>query len=248
MPENRILIGIDDTDTKNSKGTGFISRELARQIESNNLGKVINITRHQLFISDKIQYTNRNNSACIELVSNQKEELISFCHKMILSSTLNECGPVLVFADLKSVSKEIIEFGFKAKKTLVSFSEASILIENSKLIVDVVRESKNGMIGALAAIGLRASGNDGRVVWVKGHEIKDLAGTYMVGEVYCKTNVDIIKTTSGYKVPISASLNFENNRIKPVLIDNAITYLVEEVNEGALNKEIIGSTFKASLN
>ena len=47
----RILIGIDDTDNKDSRGTGYNSRQLAAAIESNNLGKVHGITRHQyLFI------------------------------------------------------------------------------------------------------------------------------------------------------------------------------------------------------
>ena len=110
-----------------------------------------------------------------------------------------------------------------------------------------MRSNKHGIIGAIAAIGLRASGNDGRAIWVNGHEINGLAGTYMVGEVYCRTHVDAIRTIDGYKIPTNASIDFENKRIQPVLKDNTITFLVEEINSGQ-NESIICTSFKASLN
>ena len=247
MAENRIFIGIDDTDTQTSKGTGYLSRELAKQIESNNLGKVVNITRHQLFISDKIKYTNRNNSACIEVLTSQKDSLILFCREMVLSTTHPESQPVIVYADAKSVAQNIIDFGCKAKTSIIKINEAIKLAEESGLVIDVLRSDKNGIIGAIAAIGLRTTGNDGRAIWVNGYEINGLTGTYMVGEVYSRTHVDAIKTIDGYKIPTNASINFENKRIQPVLKDNTITFLVEEINNDQ-NESIICTSFKASLN
>jgi hypothetical protein len=248
MAENHIFIGIDDTDTQNSNGTGFLSRELAKQIESNNLGKVVNITRHQLFISNKIKYTNRNNSACIELLTSKKDLLILFCREMVLSSTNPESQPVIVYAESNLISENIIDFSCKAKTSIQNINDAIKLAKDSSFVIDFLRSGKkNGVIGAVAAIGLRATGNDGRVIWVNGYEIKGLTGTYMVGEVYCRTHVDAIRTIDGYKVPTNASIDFENKRIKPVLKDNTITFLVEEINNGQ-NESIICTNFKASLN
>jgi hypothetical protein len=247
MAENRIFIGIDDTDTATSKGTGFLSRELAKKIESNNLGKVVNITRHQLFVSDKIKYTNRNNSACIEVLTCQKELLIKFCREIILDATGSESKPVIVYAESNIISKNIIDFGCKAKTSVQNIKDAVKLAKDSELIVDFLRSGKNGIIGAIAAIGLRATGNDGRVIWVNGYEIKGLAGTYMVGEVYCRTHVDAIRTADGYKVPTNASIDFDDKTIKPVFKDNTITFLVEEITNGQ-NESVICTSFKASLN
>ncbi len=63
----RLLIGIDDTDNKESRGTGYNSRQLASAIEANGLGRVHGITRHQLFIHPDIPYTSQNSSACLDV-------------------------------------------------------------------------------------------------------------------------------------------------------------------------------------
>ena len=53
----RILLGIDDTDNLESRGTGYRARQLARSIEAENLGVLKGITRHQLFFDRRIPYT-----------------------------------------------------------------------------------------------------------------------------------------------------------------------------------------------
>jgi len=61
------LIGIDDTDVKDSRGTGYKSRILGERIMDLKLGDVLGISRHQLFIHPKIPYTSQNSAACIEV-------------------------------------------------------------------------------------------------------------------------------------------------------------------------------------
>ena len=68
------LIGIDDTDNKESRGTGFNSRQLVAAIEVENLGHVVGITRHQLFVHPEIPYTFQNSSACLDVTNNKKHD------------------------------------------------------------------------------------------------------------------------------------------------------------------------------
>jgi tRNA(Ile2) C34 agmatinyltransferase TiaS len=247
MPKNVVFIGIDDTDSKTSKGTGFLSRELSKQIEINNLGKVLNITRHQLCLSKDIKFTNRNNSACIEVSSCNQEELISYCKNFIVKNSEKNAHPAIIFAKLESVSTDVIEFAARAKENVVTIKEALSLIKKSEFISDFVEQNNTGVIGALAAIGLRATGNDGRVIWAKGHESIGMKGTFMAGEVYCETHVDTIKTLDGYKIPSNATIEFENKLIKPVLEGNNVTLIVEEINNEKLDN-FICTSFKASIN
>lgn len=44
----KILIGVDDTDNLESRGTGFHSREMGRLLTEKGLGTLINVSRHQL--------------------------------------------------------------------------------------------------------------------------------------------------------------------------------------------------------
>ena len=48
------FVALDDTDNKDSRGTGFKSRELGKLIHKKILGEVESISRHQLFVHDKI--------------------------------------------------------------------------------------------------------------------------------------------------------------------------------------------------
>ncbi len=247
MAENRFFIGIDDTDSPSSKGTGYLTRELGKEIENQKLGKVLNITRHQLLISKGINFTNRNNSACIEVNTCNIESLAGFCHHFIYSNTNDEANPVMIISPANTVSESIIEFGIKAKNEILTLKQSEKILKDYGLKADFIRKKKNGIIGALAAIGLRATGNDGRVIWVNGYEMKGLIGNYLAGEVYCETHVDSIKTEDGFKIPINAHINFTDNRIKPVFKENSVILLVEEITTGKI-EELSGNNFKAILN
>ena len=69
----------------------------------------------------------------------------------------------------------------------------------------------------------------------------------MAGEVYCETHVDSIRTLEGYKVPTNATIVFDNKFIKPVLEDNNVTLIVEEINNEEMDN-FICTSFKASIN
>src|SRR6185503_7864697 len=62
------------------------------------------------------------------------------------------------------VQPAVIEFGRRCQRELVTQAEARDLAERSGIRLEGLGGTEDGVIGALAAVGLLASGNDGRVV------------------------------------------------------------------------------------
>ena len=62
-----LLIGIDDTDNLETRGTGFRARQLASGLQASALATTHGITRHQLLVDPRIPYTSHNSSACLRV-------------------------------------------------------------------------------------------------------------------------------------------------------------------------------------
>lgn len=58
-----LYLGIDDTDTRESRGTGRLARMIARELSRSY--PVMGVTRHQLFVHPSIPYTSHNSCAVI---------------------------------------------------------------------------------------------------------------------------------------------------------------------------------------
>ena len=61
----RYLMGIDDTDNLESRGTGHRARMLGTGLQEAGLATLHSITRHQLLVHPAIRYTSHNSSACL---------------------------------------------------------------------------------------------------------------------------------------------------------------------------------------
>lgn len=85
----RILIGIDDTDNLESRGTGYMARQLGAMLSEGGLALVEGITRHQLLLDPQIPYTSHNSSACLLVRANQDklDELAHHCRKLLLQKS-----------------------------------------------------------------------------------------------------------------------------------------------------------------
>ena len=64
----KLFVGIDDTDTLESRGTGHLAREVAAALAANLA--VLGVTRHQLLVDPRVPYTAKNSSAAIVLGPN----------------------------------------------------------------------------------------------------------------------------------------------------------------------------------
>src|SRR5262245_5120836 len=68
-----IYVGIDDTDTRETRGTNQLARALAARIRQSYFCQ--RISRHQLFDDPRVPYTSKNGSASLVLSPNGKVNL-----------------------------------------------------------------------------------------------------------------------------------------------------------------------------
>lgn len=224
-----LLIGIDDTDNRESRGTGFLARQLAWQIEEYGLGTVNGITRHQLYVHDQIAYTSQNSSACLAVTSDNKNRLKSFCADFLLRNAADGSDAGLCIALWERVGPEVENWGERAKKEVLDLNQALQLGIRSEVYLEGFTGSFIGQIGALAAVGLRKTGNDGRFIWLRGTgELRDFdTGIYRVDNLKKNTGIEHVQTMDGYIVKAHERI-FCSGWTRPVLQQNKSVLLVEK--------------------
>lgn len=224
----RILLGIDDTDNLESRGTGYNSRQLAASIESENLGKVVGITRHQLFVHPDIPYTSQNSSACLDVVTDKLDELRLFARDFMLNIGAIGSDVGLCIGSWDGVSDEIVNWGVNAKSIVLKMDDASYLAAKYNIYLEGLTGTHCGIIGALAAIGLRKGGNDGRFVWL--NSVKNLRDIekdiHSVELLTTEAGIDIVQCND-IVINDAHSRVYLNNWARPVLRNHKSVLLVD---------------------
>lgn len=225
-----IYIAIDDTDNHNTRGTGYRARMLAKELSDNNWGEITGITRHQLFVSKDIPYTSHNSSLCIGLYNEycDMDELIKLCSEFLIRECAEGSDPGLCISESIEITDEIIAFGNSAKCEVLKQQKAAYLAEKFDIHLSGHGGTNDGIIGALAAVGLRKSGNDGRFVWLKG--IRDMEGVYSAREILEKSGVERIVTEDGLSPEMDDMVDV-GDWFRPVMLKGVPTLLVSKVSD-----------------
>ncbi len=193
-----VFIGLDDTDINASPGTGRIARGLAQYLVDSGLGASLGVTRHQLLVSDRIRYTSHNSSLCIAIRRKGAiSELFQPCIDYLASHFQKGSDPGLCLGSKEQVSEEVIRFGQRATGEMLIRKEALNLAAASSLFLEELGGSGDGIIGALAAVALRAEGNSGRFVELSG--IRQIGGLVSVAEIKKRTGIASVQD-AGAKV------------------------------------------------
>jgi len=232
--ESTVLIAIDDTDNLESRGTGFRARQLREVLEQEGCGVVSDITRHQLFVSRWIPYTSHNSAACICLQRSGQAHIArihELCGEFLRRESAEGSDAGLCIAPFKDVSRNVREFGRSAKQAVLTQAEARTLARIEGLVLEGYTGTQGGIIGALAAVGLRAAGQDGRFLWLRG--IRELEpGYYTLSALKSLTDIQCFSA-----VGADAAEVLEGDRIdiwwslRPVMIENKSTLLLERQHE-----------------
>lgn len=241
-----IYIGIDDTDNKESRGTGYRARKMADLIVSKQLGTVEGISRHQLFVHEDIPFTSQNSSACIEIYSDRLNDLKSFCREFLLEDSADGSDVGLCLAKFDQISLDVIDYGFLAKKSILNQDIAKNLAHKNNIYLEGLTGTYDGIIGSLAAVGLRASGNDGRFIWLKDIQLREFKGVLSANQILESSPIEGIQTTNS-EFLIKNELIHLGEWVRPVLQKNKIIIIVEksennkEYDWKVANKEYIKS-------
>lgn len=190
------LLAIDDTDNLTSRGTGFLARKLAVQLAEQGIAIVKGITRHQLLVDPRIPYTSHNSSACLVLTSAPNPQAVfdyTCAYLLRESAEGSDAGTVLI--QRSAMPEEIRTFGRDAKVSVLTQEDAREIAARHQIPMAELTGTGGGIIGALAATGLNASGHDGRFLWVK--QLRSMAGqSYSVDELEQSTGVRMQNITN----------------------------------------------------
>jgi tRNA(Ile2) C34 agmatinyltransferase TiaS len=190
------FIGLDDTDTLESRGTGQLARHIAAVLAADY--PVLGVTRHQLLVDPRVPCTKNNSSAAITLNLDSVLDpvvLMERVRALMLQDYQPGSDPGLCVAH--SVPATVIEFGRRAQRQLVTQSEARALAEAHAIPMLGLGGSQDGVIGALAAVGLAASGEDGRYVLVG--RSRELSGLQSIPSLLA-AGIQAVRTADGRPV------------------------------------------------
>lgn len=224
-----ILIGIDDTDNAESRGTGFHSRQLAHRLEATGHAAVNGITRHQLFVNSAIRYTSQNSSACISLYTDNLSLITSLCEEYLKENSAPGSDAGLCITTPEQISQNIIDWGLDAKSKILYMDDAIALAGENAVYLRGFTGNHEGIIGALAAVGLRAGGNDGRFIWRKGKkELRELVPAIVDIQVLMEElDLDSIESLEG-EIPKPQDKIYINEWVRPLLKNNKAILIAEK--------------------
>jgi tRNA(Ile2) C34 agmatinyltransferase TiaS len=224
----KIFVGIDDSRQLDGYKAGETASLLCQAIDGNSWGKSAIPSRHRLYFHTDIACKKHNTARCFsaDLKEQYLEEFIEYSCKMIKSNLSPDCNTGLAIAvpELMENTDDLIEYAYRVKEGIVSKDEALKFAKKPGLYLFELSGSGKGIIGALAAAGLRSTGNDGQ-----------FRGKLKLGteEYYIASVREIIEKTYVEQVK---NMDFENlddgenvrmgEKVKVVLLDNQYTLMV----------------------
>lgn len=189
-----IYVGIDDTDTLDDPGTNQLARHLVRVLAGEFRGRMI--VRHQLLEDPRVPCTRKNGCASMQFEPLDGMPLAEFTEKLravIVGWCPRGSDPGLCVA--ATVPPAITEWGLRCKRELVTQAEARQMAAANNIYLEGLGGTEDGVIGALAAIGLAATKDDGRVVYFgpADEDWYDVTGCLTVRDILAR-DVDEIRT------------------------------------------------------
>lgn len=219
----KIYLSIDDTDNLDSPGSGQLAEVLAKELRDLGLVSTCSsITRHQLFVHEDIPYTSHNSSMCFSAGTDENNlaEIIGFAKKFLKNTSAPGSDPGLCVAvSGQSLDREaLISFGLRAKRTVVTKGEAYSLAGQTGLHLSEHGGTGDGIVGALAGIGLRLQGSDGRIRgWLNLGKAGDITSTT---SLCSHPFVDDVVDEKGNVLPEDAQVMLSEGKLKTVFLNH----------------------------
>ncbi len=225
------LIGIDDTDNLESRGTGYRARMLGLALQEAGFGRLESVTRHQLLVHPNIRYTSHNSSACLALSGQASiDDIETLCVSFLTRESAEGSDVGLCVLPQEQVDPRVRFFGLRAKQEVLDPSEAFDCADRSGARLRGLTGDGGGVIGALAAVGLRSTGDDGRFLWLPG--LRELVGTAVVADLWELARIEIVQALDGVPLPSQTSVEL-GDWVRPVLQGGRSVLLVEPSGEDA---------------
>jgi hypothetical protein len=224
-----IFLAIDDTDNLETMGTGRLSRLLATELKERGLTDGGSVTRHQLLIHPDIPYTSHNSAACIQAEGRADlRDIFAAAQTFMLDHPHEGANPGLCLAPAEAVPPVLAQFGSRAQKEVIPLSEGYGLAGTEGILTWRNGPTGQGLIGAMSAVGLRSTGQDGRFIELEG--IRKLKGDISVARLLEQTEVDDVATMEGRSLG-GDELLYTQAWVRPSLRQGKAVFLVKREND-----------------
>ena len=221
------LISFDDTDNLETVGTGHVLSGFLSTMPY----EVGYITRHQLFVNENVPFTSHNSSMCANLSGEiEFDGLVDQAARYLESASADGSDPGLCIADVDVLMEvdALVEWGLRAKSEVLSKADAYELAQRCNVHLSEHGGDGQGVVGALAGVGLRLSGNDGRV---RGKVAVD-AKCLTVAELLAATGFDRVCAYGQGMLAPDCVVEFDSGKVKAVYQDFSRTVLVSPASNG----------------
>jgi hypothetical protein len=231
-----IYVGLDDTDTLDDPGTNQLARHLVRELSDQFVGQII--VRHQLLEDPRVPCTRKNGCASIlfepvgRASPTDNGAVRTLCERLrpiIIAWCPAGSDPGLCVTD--SVPPKVIDWGLRCKRDLVTQDEARRLAAQHEIYLNGLGGTQDGVIGALAAVGLLATRNDGRVVYLGsgGDDLYDITGQLPVDSILARGITEICDIETG--APVTEGVVEVGKRLRPNYRDGRVVLYANRLSE-----------------
>lgn len=229
----RYYLCIDDTDNLETKGTGWLSERACTEMTELGLGHFSRISRHQLFVHDDVPYTSHNSSMCVEVEDcADPDTVIRHMQAFLEQNGAPGSDPGLCFVPdtLTDVARQhLIRFGQSAKCTVLNKDLAYALAHDLGVHLSEHGGTGDGVVGALAGVGLRMQGGDGRY---RGWHHLGPEGTSMpAGDIARQCGADLVQDEAGTSIASDTPVILQE-RIKLIRRDSRPVLLARPAEQG----------------
>jgi hypothetical protein len=227
-----ILVSIDDTDNLESRGTGRLARAIADTLEKDY--PIYGVTRHQLFVHPDIPYTSHNSCAVIHLQTNGTadiDRIFATAQEVMLADFVQGSDPGVAVAHADQIAPPLIAFGKDAKCSIQTQAKARALAKNLGIRLRGLGGTEDGVIGAMAGLGLAIGLNDGR--FLQRGNIRKVLGSCTVQDLL-SAGVDEVCTLDGRTIAegMVTIANEKDKSPKACPINGRTVLFVEEKDGG----------------
>jgi hypothetical protein len=236
-PRIDMLIGVDDTDNLDTRGTGYRARTLARGLADAGLAEVHGITRHQLLVDPRIPYTSHNSSACLQTSARASlADIHTYCRQFLFEVAAVGADIGLCIASVAAAGR-VIDYGLRAKVEVLNRDIARETAARADILLEGLTGTHGGIIGSLAGVGLYLQGDDGRYIWLP--RMRELAADTMTVAALCEATglQDVLEfdgERAGAAAPAEAVIDL-GGWARPVRVAGRSVLFVEKHRNGSVD-------------
>ncbi len=214
------FVCIDDTDNIKEKSTGKLAQAIIERIEEKGIGECSFITRHQLYFHPAIPYTSHNSAMCfvVEHTDDIYVPLRDLAIDFLLNESAEGSDPGLCIVNMEQLRDRelLMDYGNRAKKEILTKELAYETAEKLGVHLSEHGGTGDGIIGALAGIGLRLTGNDGRI---RGKIRFPLLGNILtVKDILDNSTIDEVRSLDGDLISKDETVIL-GEKVKTVFLD-----------------------------